>query len=177
VWHPAAIAGGCSSSGPFPIGRLAPITHQEFPLAQLAACVGHVTRHGRYNDGGTAGTRRVEIRRDGEALRALRAGAIASGGRQTGYTFVMAVSSRVDSRASQSSRKTGGVVGDGQGVTVMPVAELELALEVGAPQIVGRRQGTAAFRWTAAAGCPIVGHEADHRVGSILARTTRAGAP
>jgi prophage regulatory protein len=56
------------------------------------------------------------------------------------------------------------------------VAELELALEVGAPQIVGRRQGTA-FRWTAAAGCPIVGHEADYRVGSILARTTRVGAP
>jgi hypothetical protein len=38
------------------------------------------------NDGGTAGTWRVEVRSDGEALRAaLRAVAIASGGRQTGY--------------------------------------------------------------------------------------------
>jgi len=38
------------------------------------------------------------------------------------------------------------VVGDGQGVTVAAVAELEFALEVGAPQIVGmasRRQGRA----------------------------------
>jgi hypothetical protein len=56
--------------------------------------------------------------------------------RKTCSKAVMAVSSRVDSRASQSSRKTGGVVGDGQGVTVVAVAELELALEVGAPQIV-----------------------------------------
>ena len=31
-----------------------------------------------------------------------------------------------------------GVVGDGQRIAVAPVAELELALEVGAPQIVGR---------------------------------------
>jgi hypothetical protein len=30
----------------------------------------------------------VEIRRDGAALRALRAGAIAGGGKQTGYIFV-----------------------------------------------------------------------------------------
>ena len=32
-----------------------------------------------------------------------------------------------------------GVVGDGQRIAVAPVAELELTLEVGAPQIVGRR--------------------------------------
>src|SRR6267378_251514 len=61
--------------------------HQAFPLARLAACVGHVARHGRYNDGGTAGARCVEVRRDGEALRALRAGAIASGG-QTNWLLV-----------------------------------------------------------------------------------------
>src|SRR6267143_1661062 len=58
--------------------------HQEFPLARLAARLGHMARDGRYNDGGTAGARCVEVWRDGEALRALRAGAIASGGRQTG---------------------------------------------------------------------------------------------
>jgi len=29
------------------------------------------------------------------------------------------------------------LVGDGQGVTVMAVAELELALEAGAPEVVG----------------------------------------
>jgi len=46
------------------------------------------------NDGGTAGTWRVEVRRDGEALRALRAGAIAGGGRQTGYIFVCTAEKR-----------------------------------------------------------------------------------
>jgi hypothetical protein len=35
-------------------------------------------------------------------------------------------------------RPARGVVGDGQRVTVLPIAELELALQVGAPQIVGR---------------------------------------
>ena len=30
------------------------------------------------------------------------------------------------------------MVGDGQRIAVLPVAELELALEMGAPQIVGR---------------------------------------
>ena len=55
--------------------------HQEFPLARLAARLGHVARHGRYDDGGTAGARCVEVRRDGETLRALRAGAMAGGGR------------------------------------------------------------------------------------------------
>jgi hypothetical protein len=62
--------------------------HQQFSLARLTACLGHVARHGRYHDGGTAGAWRVEIRRDGAALRALRAGAIAGGGKQTGYIFV-----------------------------------------------------------------------------------------
>ena len=41
-----------------------------------------------------------------------------------------------------------GLVGDRQRVTVAAVAELELALEVGAPQIVGRGcPATAACRW------------------------------
>ena len=41
-----------------------------------------------------------------------------------------------------------GVVGDGQRIAVLAVAELELALEVGAPQIVGsERRRTAACRW------------------------------
>ena len=31
-----------------------------------------------------------------------------------------------------------GVVGDGEGIAIAPVAELEFALEVGAPEIVGR---------------------------------------
>ena len=38
-------------------------------------------------------------------------------------------------------QEAGGVVGDGQRVAVVTVAELELALEVGAPQIVGRDAG------------------------------------
>ena len=46
------------------------------------------------NDGGTAGTWRVKVRRDGEALRAIRAGAIAGGGRQTGYIFVCTAEKR-----------------------------------------------------------------------------------
>ena len=32
-----------------------------------------------------------------------------------------------------------GLVGDGQRITVSAIAELELAFEVGAPQIIGRR--------------------------------------
>ena len=36
--------------------------HQELSLARLAARVGHVARHGRYDDGGTAGAWRVEVR-------------------------------------------------------------------------------------------------------------------
>ena len=46
----------------------------------------------------------------------------------------------VDSRASQASRIARGLVGHRQGVTVAAVAEPELALEVGAPQIVGLRR-------------------------------------
>ena len=34
--------------------------------------------------------------------------------------------------------KARGVVGDGQRIAVPPIAELELALEVGAPEVVGR---------------------------------------
>ena len=54
-------------------------------------------------------------------------------------------------------QETGGVVGDGQGVAVVTVAELELALEVGAPQIVGRNAGgqrRSAGPWTGAARSP-----------------------
>jgi len=68
--------------------------HQEFSLARLAACMGHMARHCRYNDGGTAGAPRVEIRRDGEALRTVRAGSIACGGRQTAYIFVYTAGQR-----------------------------------------------------------------------------------
>src|SRR3982074_3543879 len=35
--------------------------HHEFPLARLAARMGHVARDGRYDDGGTAGARRAEV--------------------------------------------------------------------------------------------------------------------
>ena len=44
----------------------------------------------------------------------------------------------VDARASTGQKIARGLVGDGQRVTVAAVAEPELALEVGAPQIVGR---------------------------------------
>ena len=44
-----------------------------------------------------------------------------------------------------------GMVGDGQRIAVAAVAELELALEVGAPQIVGR--GALRQRRAAARGC------------------------
>jgi hypothetical protein len=74
--------------------RLNARRHQEFPLARLAARMGHVARDGRYHDGGTPGARSVEVRRDGTALRALRAGAIAGGGRQTGYIFVYTAEER-----------------------------------------------------------------------------------
>ena len=49
-----------------------------------------------------------------------------------------------------------GLVGDSQGIAVSAVAELELALEVGAPQVVGRRaleRGVPRARWRAACGC------------------------
>jgi hypothetical protein len=36
-------------------------------------------------------------------------------------------------------QEAGGLVGDGEGIAVAAVAELELTLEVGAPQIVGRQ--------------------------------------
>ena len=49
----------------------------------------------------------------------------------TGVSFV-------DSRASQSEHVAGGLIGHRQGVTVAAIAELELALEIGAPQIIGR---------------------------------------
>ena len=39
----------------------------------------------------------------------------------------------------QEKKLAGGLVCDGQGVTIPSVAELELALEIGAPQIVGRQ--------------------------------------
>jgi hypothetical protein len=50
---------------------------------------------------------------------------------------VTAISSRVVSRASHMSRKR--EVCDREGIAVSALAELELALEVGAPQIVGRQ--------------------------------------
>ena len=50
---------------------------------------------------------------------------------------VKARSSRVDSRASHKQQKARGMVGDGERIAVSAVAELELALEVGAPQLVG----------------------------------------
>ncbi len=68
--------------------------HQEFPLARFAARMGDLARDGRYNHGGTAGTRGVEIRRDGEALRAPRAGATTGGGGQSGYIFVYTAEKR-----------------------------------------------------------------------------------
>ena len=37
-----------------------------------------------------------------------------------------------------NQKVAGGVVGDGEGIAIAPVAELEFALEVGAPKIVGR---------------------------------------
>ena len=51
---------------------------------------------------------------------------------------VTAVSSRVDFKGLAQQQEARGMVGDGQRVAVAAVAELELALEVGAPQIVGR---------------------------------------
>src|ERR1700750_2968446 len=61
---------------------------------------------------------------------------------------VMATSSRVVSRASQSTR---GMISNGQRVTPRPIPKLELPLVVGAPQIIGgsalrqrRSVGTAA---------------------------------
>jgi len=68
--------------------------HPESPLARPASLLGHVARHGRHHDGRTAGAGRVEVRADGEALRALRAGATAGGGRQTGYIFVYVAEKR-----------------------------------------------------------------------------------
>jgi hypothetical protein len=46
---------------------------------------------------------------------------------------------RVDSRASHRSTQREGVVGNGERIAVPPVAELELALEVGTAQVIGRR--------------------------------------
>src|SRR5450755_961645 len=45
--------------------------------------------------------------------------------------------SRVDSERFAQQQEARGVVGDGERIAVAAVAELELALEVGAPQIVG----------------------------------------
>ena len=59
----------------------------------------------------------------------------------------MAGSSRVEFERFAQQQEARGVVGDGQRVAVAAIAELELALEVGAPQIVGqRRLPTAACR-------------------------------
>src|SRR5437763_12875 len=51
---------------------------------------------------------------------------------------VKASSSRVDSSASHMSRKREGLVGDGERIAVAAVAELEFALEIGTPEIIGR---------------------------------------
>src|SRR5437660_12749844 len=67
--------------------------------------MGHVARDGRYNDGGTAGTWRVEVWRDGEALRALCTGAIAGGGGQTGYIFVYTAESEMRELAQTFARR------------------------------------------------------------------------
>ena len=69
---------------------------------------------------------------------------------------VMAVSSRV---AEQQEAR--GVIGGGQGVTVVTVAELELALEVGAPQVVGRDAGG---QWRAAGPRPRAAQRLDQTV-------------
>src|ERR1700686_4943362 len=68
---------------------------------------------------------------------------------------VQAVSSRVDPQRFAQQQEAGGVVGGGQRVTVPPIAELELALEVGAPQIIGgRRPRIAACRARGGAAHP-----------------------
>ena len=51
---------------------------------------------------------------------------------------VQARSSRVDFERFAQEQEARGMIGDGQRVAVAPVAELELTLEVGAPQIVWR---------------------------------------
>ena len=63
-----------------------PQTSRTF-AARLAACVGHVARHGRHHDCGVAGVRRVEVGADGEALRAFRARATAKRCDQAGHIF------------------------------------------------------------------------------------------
>ena len=52
---------------------------------------------------------------------------------------VTAISSRVVSRASHMRRKREALVCDREGIAAAAVAELELALEIGAPQIIGRQ--------------------------------------
>ncbi len=44
---------------------------------------------------------------------------------------------RIESLTQEQEAR--GMIGDGQGITVMSIAELELSLEVGAPQIIGKR--------------------------------------
>ena len=51
----------------------------------------------------------------------------------------MAGSSRVAFQRFTEQQEARGMVGDGQRITVSAIAELELALEVGAPQIIGKR--------------------------------------
>jgi hypothetical protein len=64
-------------------------------------------------------------------------------------------SSRDDSRGAAEQQEARGAVSDGQWIAVAAVAELELALEIGAPQIIGiGTRPRAALRWRAAAVCP-----------------------
>ncbi len=51
---------------------------------------------------------------------------------------VQARSSRVEFERFAQQQEARGMVGDGQRIAVAPIAELELALEVGAPQLIGR---------------------------------------
>ena len=76
----------------------------------------------------------------------------ADGGRQAALAEQMLeggnggiLADRVERLAQQQI--AGGVVGDGERVAVLGVAEPELAFEIGTPEIVGRRPG-------GKAGCP-----------------------
>src|SRR6202022_1829635 len=66
-----------------------------------------------------------------------------------------------------------GMVGDGQRIAVATVAELELALEVGAPQLVGRgalRQRRAARAMARPAAAPDQAVTIEHRMDGALGR-------
>ena len=63
---------------------------------------------------------------------------------------VNARSSRVEFESFAQQQEARGVVGDGERIAVASIAELELALEVGAPQIVGcapADSGVPVARW------------------------------